>query len=264
MKRIILIVIAFSLTKLLSAQESSEKTQIDEFIKQFNQKMDTVQWLCAYDDIAWWTSDSVYATSKEEQSKLGSEWFCFEKDLIWHALYGKFENGNFQMAYHYTVDSNQIIKRVNSSIDTIITNSYSRALINGSNAQKQYPDSIKVRFNQYIKKNPDGTLLVWFLPAFTRDGIAVYGGEFSYLFDASGNNMLNKYEFSTEYRGYKPDQKKEIWLDYEKVDYPTLGSIFFVWYYRRYFDRIVIDAKKFKSTVFHDEKGYYWVHAKKE
>ena len=264
MKKLSLITIALIISNIINAQELSEKNQIDSFIKQFNQKMDTVEWLCWYDNIAWWTSDSVYASPKEDQAKLGSEWFCFENNSIWHATYGKYENGEYKMAFHYTVDSNQIITRVYTPIDTGITNSFSRALLNGSTLLSIYPDSIKVRFNQYIKKMPNGTISVWFLPAFTTKGIAVYGGEFYYLFDSTGNNLISKFEFSSVYKGFKPDPKKEIWLEYEKVDYPTLGSIFFVWYYRKYFDRIVINAKKFKSTVFHDEKGFYWVHAKKE
>ena len=247
-----------------SAQENSERKKIDDFMERFNLKMDTVSWLCQYDDIAWWTSDSVMATSKEEQAKLGAEWFCFKEENIWHAMYGKYSNEQFQMAYHYEVDSNQVIKRVYTQVDSLIQNSYSRALVNALKIQSQYPDTIKVRFNQYIRKNDNKTLSVWLLPAFTTSSVAVYGGEFYYLFDQTGNNLLSKVEFSQGYRGFKPDPKKEIWLNYENLDEPSLGSIFFVWYYRRYFDRIVVDAKKFKSTVFHDkEKGYYWVHAVK-
>ncbi len=226
--------------------------------------MDTVTWLCEYDNIAWWTSDSVSASPAEEQSKLGAEWFCFKKEDLWHAAYGKFVNGQYQMAYHYVVDTNNSIRRSYSTIDTFTSNSFCRGLINGTNLLNKYPDSIKVKFNQYIKRNQDGTIAVWFFPAFTSKGIAVWGGEFYYLFDSTGNNLVLKSEFSQGYKGYKPDPKKEIWLEYENVDEPTLGGAFFVWYYRTYFDRIVVDAKKIKSTVFHDEKGYYWVHATKD
>lgn len=246
------------------AQEDTGRKKVDAFIKQFNLKMDTVYWLCEYDDIAWWTSDSVFATPKEEQAKLGAEWFCLKKDAVWHALYGKYRNNRFEMVYHYEVDTNQVVRRVYTQIDTLTVNSHSRALMNGGKLHKDYPDSIKVRFNQYIRRNPDNSLSVWFLPAFTTKGIAVWGGEFYYLFDATGNHLISKVEYSQEYMGVKPDPKKEIWLDYGNVDEPTLGSVFFIWYYRRYFDRIVVDAKKFRSTLFHDnEKGYYWVHAVK-
>jgi hypothetical protein len=262
----LIFVVSFLLSSLLSySQKSLETNQIDAFIERFNLKMDTVNWLCEYDDIAWWTSDSVYMTPKEEQARLGSEWFCFRKEKVWHALYGKYQDNQFVTVYHYEVDSLQIIRRVSSPVDTSILNSSARALVNGSKQVNNFPDSVKVRFNQYIRRNPDNSLSVWFLPAFTAKGIAVYGGEFYYLFDASGNNLISKTEYSQGYKGFQPNPKKEIWLNYEGREEPTLGSIFFIWYYRKYFERIVVDAKKIKSTLFHEkDKGYYWVHAVKE
>jgi hypothetical protein len=247
------------------AQENSERKVVDAFIKGFNLKMDTVYWLCEYDEIAWWTSDSVLATSKEEQAKLGSEWFCIKRGNIWHAVYGKFQDNNFAMIYHYEADSNQLVKRVYTQIDSLSLNSYSRALVNSNKFVSAFPGSLQVRFNQYIRRNSDQSLSVWFLPAFTTSNIAVYGGEFYYVFDSTGNNLVFKNEYVQGYKGFKPDSKKEIWLNYESREEPTLGSIFFIWYYRKYFNRIVVDAKKFKSTLFHDkEKGYYWVHAVKD
>jgi hypothetical protein len=259
------IILFLSLTAFtVSAQDNSEMKVVDNFMKRFNLKMDTVSWLCQYDDIAWWTSDSVYASSKVEQSKLGSEWFCFKQGSLWHALYGKYVNNQFQMVFHYEVDSNQIIKRVYKQVDSSTQNSYARALVNAAKIQAQFPDTIKVRFNQYIRKNDDKTISVWLLPAFTTSSYAVYGGEFYYLFDQTGNHLISKAEYSQGYSGFKTDPKKEIWLSYENLEEPTLGAIFFVWYYRRYFESIVVNAKKIKSTVFHDkEKGYYWVHAVK-
>mgnify|MGYP006953969889 CR=1 FL=1 len=264
MKYSLLILLSCSVATLLQAQKKTERKQVDEFIGRFNQKLDTVYWLCDYDNIAWWTSDSVFATPKEEQAKLGSEWFCFKQKNIWHAAYGKYENGNYEIIYHYTVDTNRVIKRIYDPIDTSLSNSFSRALINGSNYLNQYPDSIKVRFNQYIRRESNNNLTVWFLPAFTAKGIAVYGGEFIYTFDPTGNILLSKSEYSQGYKGFKPDPKKEIWLNYTSVDEPTIGSVFFVWYYRTYFDRIIIDSKKYKSSVFHNDNEYSWVHAKKE
>lgn len=260
---LVLLLCIFGLTGI--AQVDSGQKKVDAFIKRFNLKMDTVSWLCEYDNIAWWTSDSVYATSKEEQAKLGAEWFCFKIGDIWHAVYGKYANQNYDMVYHYEVDTTWLVKRVYTKVDSSLLNAYSRALVNAGKMIIEYPDTIKVRFNQFIRRNQDKSLSIWFLPAFTTNGIAVYGGEFHYVFDEGGNNLLYKSEYSQQYKGFKPDSKKEIWLNYENKDEPTLGSIFFVWYYRKYFDRIVADARKFRSTLFHDEeKSYYWVHAVKD
>lgn len=264
MKQLFTLLLSISLFSVY-AQEDSERKIVDAFMNRFNLKMDTVSWLCEYDNIAWWTSDSVSASSREEQAKLGTEWFCFKDGNTWHAVYGKYSNQNYDMVYHYEVDASLAIKRVKTRIDTSVLNSYARALFKSNTLLEAYRDSIKVKFNPYIRRNADKSFSVWLLPAFTGNGIAVYGGEFYYLLDATGNNLLHKSEYSQGYKGFKPDPKKEIWLDYGRKDEPTLGAVFFVWYYRKYFDRIIVDAKQFKSTLFHDnEKGYYWVHAVKK
>jgi len=248
-----------------TAQVKQATTPYDEFIKRFNAKMDTVSWLCTYDNIAWWTSDSVAATSKEEQAKLGAEWFCFLDNSVWHALYGKFQNGSFETVYHYEVDSTGKVSRVRTLVDTALSNTFARALANGNRLVNIYPDSLKVRCNQYIKVNDDKTISVWFLPAFTQNSIAVYGGEFNYLFDKTGNNLISKAEFSQGYLGFKPDSKKQITLEYPTLKEPSLGGVFFAWYYRSYFDRITINTQLFSSAPFHENPTtYYWVHALKE
>jgi hypothetical protein len=99
------------------------------------------------------------------------------------------------------------------------------------------------------------------MPAFTTSGVAVYGGEAYYLFDRTGTNLLTKREIVTEFRGFKPGNEKEIWLDYSKFEEPTLGAIFFTWYYKDYFKKITIETKKFRSAVIKMQNEYTWIHA---
>ncbi|MDF2187718.1 hypothetical protein [Paraflavitalea sp. CAU 1676] len=235
-------------------------------IQSFNQKFETAQWLYQYDIIAWWTSDSILAAPKEEQSKLGGEWFCFQEKDIWHAAYGKYVNDQFEQVFHYTVDTASKVRRVYNPIDTFLANSYSRALRNANRQIKPLKDTVNVRFNQFIKRNDDQTLSIWLLPAFSQSGVAVYGGEFYYKFDPSGQVMLDKTEyFQGQFKGFKADNPREIWLNYRDVEKPTLGAIFFVWYYKKYFTRITIDNKPSNSTVlFEPDKGYYWIHVVKD
>lgn len=252
---------SFLLFSLLPSVTSFGQLRFD--IKSFNEKFDLAQWLYVYDNIAWWTTDSVLAAPEEEKRKLGEEWFCFKKNQIWHAAYGKYENGNFHAVFHYTVDSNNQVHRVYTGIDSSEANSYSRALIRVNEFTRIIRDTTKVRLNRYIKREADRTLSVWALPAFSSAGVAVYGGEFFYRFDPTGNNLLEKNEyFQGNFRGFKADKPREIWLDYKEMDKPSLGAIFFVWYYKKYFTRIFIENKNSKSTVnFDKNKGeYYWTH----
>ncbi|HTN46066.1 MAG TPA: hypothetical protein VL098_06920 [Flavipsychrobacter sp.] len=263
MKTLIVTILLFVTVKGV-AQHNSSKTSQGAFIKNFDLKMDTVRWLCEYDNIAWWTSDSVSASANEEKQRLGNDWFCFYRNNLWHAVYGKYDNNSFDMVFHYTVDSANRITRTRETVDSPTLNSYARALVNANNFLRVFPDTQKVKCNQYIKRNDDQTFSVWLLPAFTTNGIAVYGGEFYYLFDESGTKLLSKNEYSIGYRGFKTDPKKEISLNYTAFDEPPLGAVFFTWYYRRHFDKMVIITKKFVSGPYRAKDGYTWIHASRE
>jgi hypothetical protein len=121
-------------------------------------------------------------------------------------------------------------------------------------------------FNQYIRQNSDKTFDVWMLPAFQRDGMAVYGGEAIYKVDPTGTKITSEEsKFNEHFLGFKAEPPREIWLNYRELDKPSLGAIFFVWYYKSYFTNIYIDNAKTTSTLLKDQKmGYIWVHVEKE
>ena len=236
-------------------------------IEDFNKKFEIAEWLCAYDRVAWWTSDSVMTEDKAEIARLGHEWFCFQdKDDLWHAIYGKYENGNFDLVFHYLVYNSRKVIRVTDKVDTTLLNSYSRALIKAQDQIKKLKDTTNLRFNQYIRQNEDKSFTVWIFPAFQPDTTAIYGGEFIYTIDKAGSKILKDDSyFQGAFRGFTTDRPREIWLDYSDIEKPTLGGIFFVWYYKEYFTQIVLETSKSRSTLFqHEDKTYYWVHAEKE
>jgi len=251
-------------TILLLCYSGNLCSQLKFDIKSFNEKFETVEWLCVYDKIAWWTTDSVLAASAGERHKLGNEWFCYRKNGIWHAAYGKYEKGNYSTVFHYTVDSNAQISRVYSNIDSTEANAYSRALIRTSELMKTVTDSFNNSFNRYIKRNDDSTLSVWTLSGISKNGDAIYyGGEFYYKFDRLGIRLLQKNEiFKGCFRRIESGKPREIWLDYREYDKPTLGAIFFVWNFKKYFTNVFIENKESHSTVFFDKskKEYYWTH----
>lgn len=121
------------------------------------------------------------------------------------------------------------------------------------------------RFNQYIKQNPDKTFSVWMLPAFQPNGMAVFGGEGIYTIDESGKKILKDDSyFQKEFRGFMAKPPREIWLDYREVEKPTLGSVFFVLYYRSYFTKIFIANSKSTSTMVKDGDNYMWLNIEKD
>lgn len=231
----------------------------------FNQKTETAEWLYMYDAIAWWTSDSVMTQDPAELERLGQEWFCFQSDdNNWHAVYGKFENNQFDLVFHYLVDTSYQVSRIFEPVDTSMLHRYSRALATANNQMQAIKESTYIRFNQYIKENDDHTLTVWIFPAFQPNGLAVYGGEFVYTIDATGTKVLedNSY-FQGEFRAFKVDKPREVWIDFTELDKPTLGNVFFVWYYKKYFTSINIETKFYVSSVMKMENSYTWIHVEK-
>ena len=236
-------------------------------MEDFNKKVAVAEWLCIYDNIAWWTSDSVMVQDENEINKLGNEWFCFQDSQNkWHAVYGKYENNIFELVFHFTVDSDAQVKRVYDQPNPDMLNKYARALVTANNQLTELRDSISISFNQYIKHNSDSTFTVWIFPAFQPNNVAVYGGEFIYTIDPDGNSLLadNSY-FQGRFLGFEVNEPREIWLDYSELEKPSLGGVFFVEYYKEYFTSIYIDTKKNSSTLFRNEtNGYYWVTVVKD
>lgn len=265
MKKQILILVFFLGISLVTFGQRKNKTKFDtdDFIK----KTKTAEWLYMYDVIAWWTTDSVMTQDSTELQRLGNEWFCFQtNDKNWHAVYGKYDNNKFDLVFHYLVDTSYQVLRIYEPVDTTLLHRYSRALNTANNQIVSVRDSFNIRFNQYVRENDDNTLTVWIFPAFQPNGYAVYGGEFIYEIDPTGNKILkdNSY-YNGEFRAFKVDEPREVWIDYTELEKPTLGNVFFIWYYKKYFTYIKLDNKDYITTSFKNDDGSYsWVHIRKE
>lgn len=236
-------------------------------IKDFNQKAKIAEWLYEYDAIAWWTSDSVMLRDSTEKSRLGSEWFCFQdQNNNWHAIYGKYVNDSFDLVFHFLVDTSYFVKRIHDKVDTAILHGYSRALQTSNRYIKPHTDSVNIRFNRYIKQNEDNTYNVWTLSAFQSNGWAVYGKEFILTIYNRGESVIedNSY-YDTDFRGFEVKEPKEVWINQTKFERPTLGVVFFVWYYKKYFTHIKIDNKNYVTTTINNGNGNYsWMHIEKD
>ncbi len=232
-------------------------------IADFNEKLKVAEWLVEYDLVAWKTTDVLMTHDQKEIAKLGAEWFCFQdKNGLWHAVYGKYANEKYDLVFHFTMDKTSKITRINEKVDAEFLNLHAKALVKANEQMDAaLKDKAVPRFNQYIKQNADKTFSVWILPAFQTDGTAVYGGEFIYTIDNKASKILkDESYFQGAFRGFKAKPPREIWLNYSELEKPTLGAIFFVWYYKPYFTKIFIDNAKSTSTVIENT----WVHIEKE
>jgi len=233
----------------------------------FSKKYEVANWLFKYDRVAWVSTDSLKRYDKKELERLGKEWFCYQdQSNTWHAVYGKYDNGTYDLVFHFTADENFKVKRIYDAVDTLILNSYSRALVTANKQISDIKAKTNIGFNQFVKRNEDKTFSVWIFPGSQSNGVAVYGGEFIYTIDQSGNTILKDDSyFQGSFRGFKVENTKDIRLSYPEIDKPTLGAVFFVWYYFPYFKSIYICCSKSNSTLTKDlDNKYHWIHTVKE
>lgn len=232
----------------------------------FNKKFEVVEWLAEYDNVAWQTTDFLMDLPKAELAGLGPEWFCFQdKNKVWHAVYGKLTQDKYNTAVHLEMDANQKVARSDQKIDQEFLNKHALALKTGRDKLAATIPSEAPRFNQFIRQNSDKTFSVWLLPAFQPNRMAVYGGEAIYVIDSTGTKIVkDESYFQKDFRGFMSEPPREIWLNYTDTEKPSLGAIFFVWYYKQYFTRIFIDNAKSTSTAIKTSNGYLWTHVEKD
>jgi len=264
MKYIRILWLAFMPLGVFGQSPSTIKPTFD--IADFTKKFEIAQWLVAYDSVAWKTSDLVMARDKAELAPLGTEWFCFQDSKnVWHAVYGKLEKNRFDQVFHYVVDGTGKIARTTDKIDEEFLTAHAKAL---SLAQKKLIEAVPAGspiHNAYIKRNDDKTFNVWLFPAFQTNNVAVYGGEFVYTIDATAEKITkDESYFQGAFRGFNAKPPREIWLNYSEKEKPTLGSIFFVWYYKEYFTKIYINNATSTSSVIKQGSEYIWVHVEKD
>jgi len=234
-------------------------------LKDFNKKFKTAEWLYKYDLVAWWSTDSLMTKDKEKFKQLGREWFCFQDSTnTWHSVYGKYENGKYNQVFHFVVKSRNEVSESKEQIDTSFLNVRGKVLKIAFKQMKYVSDSTSIRFNHYIRKNKSGNFDIYIFPAFQPNGTAIYGGEFIYEISPSGEIVRNNSYYQGKFRGYKTDKPVEIKLDYRELKKPTLGGIFFAWYYKSYFSKIFINTKESLSTPFKDGNKYIWIHVEKD
>lgn len=265
MNRLLAIVFTVFLTTSLLAQKPDVDGPKFLDIEAFSKKTETAAWLVEYDRIAWVSTDELMKQDKKDIERLGSEWFCFQdKDKRWHAVYGKLTDGKYEVVFHFTVNADKII-RSDEKVDADFLNKHATAL---ATARAKLLTSIPAqspKFNQYIRQNVDRTFSVWLLPAFQTNGFAVFGGEGVYTIDATGTKILkDESYFQKDFRGFKASPPRAVAVDYREIDQPTIGGVFFVWYYKPYFTSIHLDTRNITSTVIKTEAGYIWVNVERD
>lgn len=248
----LLILVFFFSNKIYAQREKLS----DAFIRNF----EMVRKLESYSNAAWFVSKSIVKEPDSIISQLSSDWFCYPaEEMCWYAVYGKWENDKYIPLLNYEVDTNWVIKR-NFAKDTITVDQLSQALRVAKNHYATLVEVPPIDLNWFViqdKKN----INVIVLPAIQSDGSMVYGYEYHIIISQKDMTVKDTMQYYSELLYYKPDKEKDIELKYNECTTPSVGAIYFAWYYRRYFKSVSISCKKFSWGVFNWMNGKYswWV-----
>ena len=96
LSRILPIAVAASLGIVAPASAQPRPTKGSDFPVAAFDSLDKVAfYLSQYDSFAWATTDTlsahIDALGEATVARLGEEWFCVQRDGVWHAVFGRFD-----------------------------------------------------------------------------------------------------------------------------------------------------------------------------
>jgi hypothetical protein len=234
-------------------------------IADFNDKLKTAEWMVAYDSAAWRMSELVTHVDNDLLARMGREWFCFRgADSLWNGVYGKYKDGKYDLVIQYRIEPSDSIRIVEEKPDSVMLISVSKAINAAYTEAGLRLGKSYVRFNKFIRYQPDH-ISIWLLPALQPNEIALYGGEFYYRFDHTGEKILERQEYFQGFKGFRFGKGREVKLEYEAAAAPPLGAVYFALQYRGQFKGVQIETRESISVLsFNQVKGYYWEHKEKD
>jgi len=246
---------------LLAFQASKAQDNLIGFDSvQFNHNLLVAGWLVDCDYV---NEISVEAFKKKKELP-PPEWFSYYANAAWYIVGGNFNKSTFTITSHLIFDTLFNATDYSGRYDSAKLAASFSALTKAGDLFRVVRDTSSIYFSSFVYPNPDQTISVWFLPALQPSGQALYGCEWEYIFNNTGETLLKLNSVSNPIRGIWIGQPREFWLNYRNQDLPTIGSLYFVLSFRDFFTRMRINTGKFTSTVAKNTEGIYeWTHLKK-
>lgn len=222
-------------------------------------------YLWQYDSFAWQTSDRLVSEmqtlGKATADRLGPDWFCFKRDSVWHAVYGKFDEttDRYDAVVHY-VGSRRRIVRSPAAVDSDLADRFGRAL---SVTRQHLPKAFvgRLRFNSYVRERKDGGIDTWYIPSWQPNGLIVYGVEYQYTLDRTGRTIKDSVVRLGDIKGMRPDSTASLNLIHDEAPgIPTVAELLFVRLYTKYFAHVRVRTRDWVSEIFKGPQPA-WVHA---
>lgn len=235
----------------------------EAYFKIFDKVSSTALKLYSLDKAMYNSLDAIKSESKEVLSKVSIYRFCLkDNDSTYHVIYGYPNNNEFVQTCVLQCDSSFTFTK-----DTNNYTAYDISLLYKIAKQKEYVltkyANQKIDLSYYFIPNTEN-IKMYILPSWQRNGLAIYGPDYTFIFDKNGN-QIDSIINNKEPLFYNPNTEKEdeIYLDFRENDYPSLGGLFFIMLYKPYFMEIILETKTMKSYLMNLD-NFQWGHILKE
>lgn len=243
---------------------ASGSSEFDEAA--FAQRCSLATSLMLDDSAAWKTSD--YITSNFPATVLDSldeTWFVLPGNNSRTVFYGKYlsATSSYQPKFQFVVTPDAKIQHVPPALSSEIL-VYAKAVHTGTTQFKRLLDSLMLNFsfNHYIRKNTDSSFTMWFFPA-GMDTYCPYGLEALLSIDQTGSIVKNIALTGNELKYFEVTKTLgSIVLDNTFETVPTVGNIFFILMFGKYFTSVEIQNTYYQTTVrwSPEHNAWLWTH----
>lgn len=250
-----------------TAAQTRPRSGSDFPAAQFDSLDQMAFYLWQYDSFAWATTDKLTAEmndlGKAKVDRLGAEWFCFKRDSVWHAVYGRFDEktDTYDQVVHYVSAGSRIV-RSDAPFDADLANRFGRAI---SGTVRRLPQALRdanMRLNSYVRERPDGGIDVWVVPAWQSNGWILYGAEFQYMLDREGRTVRDSVVRLGSIKGARPDSTATIQQRHDDAaGIPTVAELLFIHLYTKHFDHVRVITRDWVSELLMGSGGPKWIHA---
>lgn len=248
---------AFLLTMFFCTNGRPQTAVVAFDSTRFNEELKLANFLVEYD----YQYNRVLDFLSKQADVSGTDWFCCKSGNTWFTIGSVVENNEVKITKMLTLDSLDQAVEYTGTLDKFYLNEFALAVSKANSGFQIVRDTCKIYFSSFVLRNADQTISVWFLPSFQSSGQAIYGCEWEFVYDSSGNKLLNQQSYISALKGVWIGQPRELWLNYRNLDFPSPGSLFFALSFRDFFTRLRIDTQYFTSTTTKNEKGIYsWTH----
>ena len=226
--------------------------------------------ILVHDDmVAWHSTDFIMAEKPLLLDSLDQTWFVDQRNDRRYVFYGKYsaKDDTYHPKYAFMTEEGGGVQKIHAVVNERVLQ-FARAVTTGKQFFQMLIDSMQlnVDYNHYIRKNSNGSYVMWFFPA-GYGNYCAHGVDFYIIIDQTGSTVTHHKIVGNYLRYFELDKKaRTVELDNTYDSIPSLGNVFFTIMNKEHFDKIIILNSQSMSTITYspEKKEWVWVHERLE